>query len=391
MKKLVISIFSIIITGLCFAQGGVSFSYNGGANYTLVERTDLRRYDNNKYKGLLSREVRACISGKDGIYEGSFYVDEDTKHQNVKIEKSFHNAIPSTFRITSDGIVEMIEDCGYPSFRSFPAFPKEKVRIGESWTATAERSVDPLNKGIPTKFAMEVLYTYIGDEVFHDEEVYVFSAEWATRYGPANFDENGDPSLVSASGKHKATMYISKETGYAIVVRDYGEDTFVYADRNSYTFKGGISLFTEYVPAMDSEKVMPAIKKVNVAMGDSVSVEKTAAGLRMTMKNLQFESNSANLLPGEENRLNQIAEVLKQAKDNTFLIEGHTASTGQPNAELQLSIERANTIARELIKRGVPAEKILCQGRGSTRPVADNSTPEGKASNRRVEITIFSR
>lgn len=389
-KKALFAFLGLSIANLAFSQQPVQFTYNGGSNYTLVERTDLRRYDNNRYKGLLSREIHACIAGKNGLYEGSFYVDENTVHKNVSVAPSFNNAVPSTFRIAEDGTFEMIEDCGYPSFRSFPAFPTDPVRIGDSWTATAERSVDPLNKGIPTKFPMEVLYTYTGDEVFHDEEVYVFSAEWATRYGGKIIDEDGDPNLVSAAGKHKATMYISKATGYAIVVRDYCEETFTYADRNSYTFKGGISLFTEYAPSMDSEKVMPVINRVTASLGDDIGVEQTAAGLRLTMKNLQFKANSAELLPGEEQRLDQIAEILKISGTAAFLIEGHTASTGQPNAEMQLSIERANTIATELIKRGVPAEKCICQGRGSSRPVADNSTPEGKAANRRVEITLFS-
>ena len=108
-------------TDLVFPSEPVKFSYKGGSNYTMVERTDLRRYDNNKYKGLMSREVKACIAGKDGLYEGSFYVDEKTVHKNVSVADSVHNATPSTFRISEDGKFEMIEDCGYPSFRSFPA------------------------------------------------------------------------------------------------------------------------------------------------------------------------------------------------------------------------------------------------------------------------------
>ena len=390
-KKNLLILVATAFTALVFPSEPVKFSYKGGSNYTMVERTDLRRYDNNKYKGLMSREVKSCIAGKDGLYEGSFYVDEKTVHKNVSVANSVHNATPSTFRISEDGKFEMLEDCGYPSFRSFPAFPKNEVRIGDSWTATAERSVDPLNKGIPTKFPMEVLYTYTGDEIFHDEEVYVFSAQWATRYGYSIIDEEGDPALKSASGSHKATMYISKATGYAIVVRDYCEETFIYNDGNSYTFKGGIALFTEYAPSMDAEKVMPVINRVAVSMGNDIGIEETAAGLRLTMKNLQFKSNSAELLPGEEVRLNQIAEILKASGTTAFLIEGHTASTGQPNAEMQLSIERANTIAAELVKRGVPADECICQGRGSSRPVADNSTSEGKAANRRVEITLFSK
>lgn len=396
MKPSIRFIFSKIIFLLVifpgFSQKTASFVYNGGTNYTMIERTDLRRYDNNKYIGLKSREVRSCVAWKDGFYDGSFYVDEDIKHQNIKVESSIHNAIPSSFKITEDGQLIMIEDCGYPSFRSFPAFPKTPVSLGESWTATAERSVDPLNKGIPTKFKMEVLYTYIGDEFFHEEEVYVLSADWATRYGPSNIDENGDSDLLSASGKHKATIYISKQTGYALVVRDYCEETFFYSDKKQYTFKGGISLFTEYVPTIDSTDIIPVINKiVQNNTDDSIRFEKTSAGLTMTMRNLRFKPDSAELMPEENNLLDQIAQILLKSEGNIFLIEGHTASTGNPDGEMKLSVERANSIALELVKRGVPSAKIICQGRGSSRPIANNNTAEGKAENRRVEITIFSR
>ena len=209
------------------SAGAEQIHYRGGKNYTLVERTDLRRYDNNRYVGLLSREVRSFIASDNGLYEGSFYVDETTKHKNMSVAAGLHNSIPSTFRIDDEGVLTMLEDCGYPSFRSFPAFTKESIKIGDSWTSRAERAVDPLNKGVITRLNMEVLYTYTGDEVFKGEEVYVLSAKWATRYGGAYIDEQGDPDLLSATGKHSATMYISKQTGYALVVRDYIEETFV--------------------------------------------------------------------------------------------------------------------------------------------------------------------
>ena len=104
---------------------------------------------------------------------------------------------------------------------------------------------------------------------------------------------------------------------------------------------------------------------------------------------MQFKPNSSELLPGEENRLNQIAKVLKQAKNSMFLVEGHTASTGNISGEKQLSVERAYTIAEELIKRGISAEKFIYKGSGSSKPIATNETPEGMAKNRRVEITIL--
>lgn len=372
------------------SAGAEQIHYRGGKNYTLVERTDLRRYDNNRYVGLLSREVRSFIASDNGLYEGSFYVDETTKHKNMSVAAGLHNSIPSTFRIDDEGVLTMLEDCGYPSFRSFPAFTKESIKIGDSWTSRAERAVDPLNKGVITRLNMEVLYTYTGDEVFKGEEVYVLSAKWATRYGGAYVDEQGDPDLHSATGKHSATMYISKQTGYALVVRDYIEETFVYKDRDSYTFKGTISLFTEYPPAVDTQSVMPVIQKVAEELGDQIKVDQTAGGIRLTMNNLRFKANSAELLPGQENLLTQIAKVLKQVPKSQVLVEGHTASTGQPNAELSLSIERANSIANALVQSGIEKDRFICQGRGSSRPVASNETPEGKALNRRVEITILS-
>ena len=379
-----------IIFLFCSNAGAEQIHYRGGKNYTLVERTDLRRYDNNRYVGLLSREVRSFIASDNGLYEGRFYVDETTKHKNMSVAAGLHNSIPSTFRIDDEGVLTMLEDCGYPSFRSFPAFTKESIKIGDSWTSRAERAVDPLNKGVITRLNMEVLYTYTGDEVFKGEEVYVLSAKWATRYGGAYIDEQGDPDLQFATGKHSATMYISKQTGYALVVRDYIEETFVYKDRDSYTFKGTISLFTEYPPAVDTQSVMPVIRRVVEELGDQIKVDQTAGGIRLTMNNLRFKANSAELLPGQENLLTQIAKVLKQAPKSQVLVEGHTASTGQPNAELSLSIERANSIANALVQSGIEKDRFICQGRGSSRPVASNETPEGKALNRRVEITILS-
>ena len=107
------------------------------------------------------------------------------------------------------------------------------------------------------------------------------------------------------------------------------------------------------------------------------------------MQNLNFAADSAELLPGESERLDDIAAVLKEVPDQMFLVEGHTASVGKVKGEMQLSIERANKIAKELAGRGIPREKFICKGSGGTKPIADNSTAQGRAKNRRVEITIL--
>ena len=87
-------------------------SYTGGKNYTFIERTDLRRYDNGKYIGLVSRQVSSFIeeSGHQNNYllnDGNFYLDEGTKRANISIGPTLNEAIPSVFKITEDGLQEV--------------------------------------------------------------------------------------------------------------------------------------------------------------------------------------------------------------------------------------------------------------------------------------------
>ena len=465
---------------LCAQDTDVQFSYNGSGNYYLVERTDLRRYDNGKYTGLVSREVRSFIARTvppkssapgDAYYDGSFFVQEGTIRDSRGVGSGIHTSIPSSFRITRSGQLFMLEDNGYPSFRSFPAFPADAIKKGDKWVSKAERAVDPLYKGKITKIPMTVEYTYLRDEMFHGEDVYVLSAQWATRYGISYWDFDGDLELKSANGKHSATMYISKNTGNAVVVRDSVDETFIYADGSNVSFKGTISLFTEYPPAVDRSRIIPALQRASLITKDEanalaaapkntgtrtnvsgglngsaepktsggtkntvgtsgagtqkaasgnaeqtkpvqkqlpskadtqqkikqtaaqaekpITVENTEAGIRLTMQNLRFKADSAELLPEEAKRLDQIAAVLKEAPQSQFLVEGHTASTGNEKGEQQLSEERARNIALELSKRGIAEDKFICKGSGGRKPVASNATPEGKARNRRVEITIL--
>lgn len=409
MKKLFFVLFCVFVNLNCFSQ--VLIQYNQDRTYTLVERTDLRRYDNGRYIGLLSREVRSFINQDEhpkykNFYQGDFYVLEKTKRNSFEVTLGINEAIPSSFTISEDGNLTMIEDNGFPSFRSFPTFPKDKIKIGDKWNATAERAVDPLNKGIITRLPIYIQYQYTGDGKYHDEDIFILKAQWATRYGISYFDSQGDRELKSAMGSHKADIYVSKKTGCALLVRDIVDETFVYQDGNKINFQGFITLFTEYPPAIDREIIIPSLNRIAKNNDDKndddtqkdffkdkdvpdISYENTNRGIRLTIQNLQFKPNSSELLPGEENRLNQIAKVLKQAKNSMFLVEGHTASTGNISGEKQLSVERAYTIAEELIKRGISAEKFIYKGSGSSKPIASNETPEGMAKNRRVEITIL--
>ena len=75
--------------------------------------------------------------------------------------------------------------------------------------------------------------------------------------------------------------------------------------------------------------------------------------------------------------------------DKTLIdVTGHTDSTGDGNYNLSLSQQRADSVSAYLQSRGITSQRILTQGYGENHPVADNSTPQGRRENRRVELVL---
>lgn len=126
------------------------------------------------------------------------------------------------------------------------------------------------------------------------------------------------------------------------------------------------------------------------ALAKVASVKQETRGTVVTLSgSVLFASGKSKLLPAASSRLRQVADALVAGDpDSTFVVEGHTDSTGSPDRNQRLSEDRARAVRDFLVSRGVPADRIEAQGMGSTQPVADNSTPEGRANNRRVEIVI---
>ena len=123
------------------------------------------------------------------------------------------------------------------------------------------------------------------------------------------------------------------------------------------------------------------------------SIDDSPDGIRFTY-NLKFIADSPELLPEELPRIKELAELLRQALDEnafTIFVAGHTADIGQPANQMRLSIDRTQTIIDLLIGQGLDKNLFTYRGYGETQPVGDNSTKEGRAQNRRVEITLRPR
>lgn len=124
-----------------------------------------------------------------------------------------------------------------------------------------------------------------------------------------------------------------------------------------------------------------------------ITVSDTIDGILFSV-DLKFYPDSPKLLPSETTRIEIIAENLKNIlldDGYTILVEGHTADVGKPVGQLNLSIERTRTVMNALIDEGLDKGIFTYKGYGGTMPIATNATEEGRAQNRRVDITARPR
>jgi outer membrane protein OmpA-like peptidoglycan-associated protein len=134
-----------------------------------------------------------------------------------------------------------------------------------------------------------------------------------------------------------------------------------------------------------------ALDKLSAA--NAAAVKQDQRGTVITLSgSVLFASGKSTLLPGSQSRLEQVAQALKGQEAHPKLsIEGYTDSTGSAEINTALSRARADAVADYLAQHGVPRAEMETVGMGSSQPIADNSTPEGRAQNRRVEIVVHNR
>ncbi|WP_232341677.1 OmpA family protein [Hymenobacter ginkgonis] len=122
----------------------------------------------------------------------------------------------------------------------------------------------------------------------------------------------------------------------------------------------------------------------------NAKVERVGEGIKITFDSgILFDTNSAALRATSQSDISKLAATLQKYPDTNVLVEGHTDNTGTDAINQPLSENRAQSVASSLTAQGVATSRISTKGYGSTQPVADNSTVEGKQANRRVEVAIY--
>jgi outer membrane protein OmpA-like peptidoglycan-associated protein len=116
-----------------------------------------------------------------------------------------------------------------------------------------------------------------------------------------------------------------------------------------------------------------------------------AAPKTFVFDHLNFQSATTDLTPESTPTLNSLASILKAYPNARVQLAGYTDNTGDPGANRRLSLDRANAVKGMLVAQGVSADRMAAVGMGEDHPVAPNDTEEGRAKNRRLELTVTSK
>jgi outer membrane protein OmpA-like peptidoglycan-associated protein len=107
--------------------------------------------------------------------------------------------------------------------------------------------------------------------------------------------------------------------------------------------------------------------------------------------NIQFLIGSAEISESSKSVLDQIYTDAVTADGTKLLIGGHTDNTGNPQSNLDLSSQRAQSVLNYIKQKGLGASRLKSEGYGQNNPIGDNNTTDGRSKNRRVEITLLGK
>jgi outer membrane protein OmpA-like peptidoglycan-associated protein len=121
---------------------------------------------------------------------------------------------------------------------------------------------------------------------------------------------------------------------------------------------------------------------------NELEAQQTERGLVLTLGDVLFDFDRAELQPGGQRAVGELARFLTEYPERNVLIEGFTDNIGSQEYNENLSLRRANSVRRALVDRGISSDRIEIIGYGMRYPVATNQNESGRQQNRRVEVII---
>lgn len=390
-------VFTLFLPAAAHGQELLRFKYRDGERYRIVSQNKQDVYLNEQlhHSATLLNRIQVLVDHVEGE-SGYLKVNEQYSAElNIGSGSAYQLAKEYSAEFLRDPFGKYTIDSSYfiPTVRDVPILPEKPVEAGDSWAAEGYEVHDFRDDfGIPDayKFTMPVSYTYLGKETIDGIELDHIQIEYNVFYRKdtppgAQFY----PYLITGSSRQN--YYFDNVLGRPHSYDEVYDFIFHLSDGQTVRYTGTASGTVIESEDLDRDAMKQDLQNALSDLGveDSTVVE-DERGVTISLENIQFQADSARLLPSELSKLDKIAGILRRYPDRDILVSGHTALAGTPAGRQQLSEDRARAVVEYLIAKGVrdPAH-IMYQGFGAEHPVAPNDTAEGMSRNRRVEITIL--
>jgi outer membrane protein OmpA-like peptidoglycan-associated protein len=223
----------------------------------------------------------------------------------------------------------------------------------------------------------------LGDLDLYSFELYPEARPLAVSFirGKVTDRTNGQPVEADvqlydlATGKLATGAYSDPRTGEFLVCIPAGRSYALNASSEGYLF-----FSQNYDVATGTPKEPYTL---------NVPLSPLTAGSVIALRNIFFNTASYDLLPASNAELEKLVQLLRTNTTLRIELGGHTDNVGADAANLTLSDQRAQAVRDFVIAQGIDASRITAKGYGETKPVATNDTEEGRAQNRRTEVTVL--
>ena len=293
--------------------------------------------------------------------------------------------------IHPDGQTLYFSSDGWPGMGNFDLYMCKKLPDGK-WskavnlgyplnTSGYEVSIFVATDGNMGYYSSERKDSYGGMDIYRfkmpDEDRPVF-----TSYIRGNVFDNETRDVVSANvqiydletGKQYASLSSDKITGLFLSTLPAGKNYAIEVSKDGYLF------YSQNISLMDVKGGAP--------FEVDIPLHKIKIGETVVLNNIFFESDKYDLAPQSKSELEVILKLMQKNPGLKIEIGGHTDNTGSDEKNRSLSEHRAKSVYEYLISKGISADRLSYKGYASSKPVAPNTTPEGKAKNRRTEFIV---
>ncbi|MCL2210934.1 MAG: OmpA family protein [Treponema sp.] len=400
--QFLLAIILLFFNNLCADCEEFEFNHVKGSKYRIISVVDQAVFINKTLShraetlNRIAVEVMEVNDGK-GVHKAVFQSSERLLYDSLGRQHAasgFHWQREYESEFERDRLGRITIDSKYymPVVRNVPTFPGRDLKPGDRWRAEAHE-VHDFREGFgieePYRIPFVANYEFLGEREWKGVSYPAFSVVYHIAYRPSAVRGKIYPTRIS--GTFTQLVYWDRDVGQEKAYNEEFRLTMEMSNKMIMEFRGTAEAELVEAEVMNKEQLIAEIvEEIERLDLDDVNVRAVEEGISLSLEDIRFYADSDRLLPGEQEKLDIIAAILKRYPDNDIIVSGHAARRGESEYLLNLSQNRANAIAKYFLDTGVrAADRMVIRGYGAERPIADNTTEEGMRRNRRVEITIL--